>query len=378
MKNAQRNIKRPTNSQSPAAWLTANGYTITATTWAEVLRHVFSVDLPEAEARETLALMIDAGCELAAHPEPAKTETETAPGAGAAPAGDAVSLFTDAVSSVLSGGLFSRLLEQHRGNIHPGVGTLIVKNIKGDVAKVDGPHPLLERVVRAVSAGVNVRLVGPAGSGKTTIAKQAAAALGLEYFGLSGTLQTGVHELFGYMDATGNYVATQFRRAYERGGLFLLDEFDATNPNILASINQAIDADCAPFPDAVIRRHEDFRFMVAGNSLGTEGRNSRYAKSSIIDASTLDRFRATFFVDYDTDFERELSGNPDWAEKVQTMRQNAESKKVNVLISPRATIAGAKLLAAGFSELETAKMAIFPGLSEEEITLITAGITLKD
>src|SRR5690606_29444927 len=113
-------------------------------------------------------------------------------------------------------------------------------------------------------------------------------------------------------------------------------------------------------------------------SLGTEGRNSRYAKSSIIDASTLDRFRATFFVDYDLQFERDLSGNPGWAEKVQAMRKNAESKKVNVLISPRATIAGAKLLAAGFSELETAKMAIFPGLSEEEIALLTTGVTLKD
>ena len=90
----------------------------------------------------------------------------------------------------------------------------------------------------------NLLMVGPAGSGKTTLAKDVAEALGLDFGFIS--LSAGVTEthLFGRMlpqaDGTWGYVESVFVRIYRNGGVFLLDELDAADANVMVSINAAL------------------------------------------------------------------------------------------------------------------------------------------
>lgn len=240
---------------------------------------------------------------------------------------------------------------------------------KGDVKKDVGlQHKEFERILKTISARVPIALVGPAGSGKTTIVNNVAEALGLSFASQSVSAQSTTFDFFGYKNAKGDYVPTLFRDKYENGGVFLLDEFDAGNPNVLAALNQATANNKTPFPDKMVDKHEDFVIVMAGNTYGGGG-TIDYVGRNKIDAATLDRF-VFVYVDYDEDLERQLSFNEDWCSRVQSFRKLAYKKKVRTIISPRATFNGERLLASGIDRDVVEEMVIFKGLNAEERELI--------
>lgn len=252
--------------------------------------------------------------------------------------------------------------------IVPNRTEISVKNIAGEVKHVGVQHYLFEDILATISARVPLALVGPAGSGKTTTVKNVADSLSLEFFAKSVSAQTGQHEFFGYQDANGNYVKTLFREAYENGGVFLLDEFDAGNPNVLAALNQATANGETAFADGMVKKHEDFIIVMAGNTFG-HGATTDYVGRNRIDAATLDRFAFIYF-DYDEKLESIVAGNQDWTKKVQKIRKEVAKKKIKTIISPRASINGAKLLKAGLSEKRVIDLVITKGLSKDEISLL--------
>lgn len=243
------------------------------------------------------------------------------------------------------------------------------------VERIEGRHFMFGAMLMGISARVNMALIGPAGSGKTTMVHQAAEDLGLPFYSKSVSAQTGVHEFFGYQDANGNYVRTLFREAYEHGGVFLVDEFDAGNPNVLAALNQATANGACAFADGMINKHENFVAVMAGNTYGT-GATAEYVGRNRIDAATLDRF-AFFQIPYDEELELSLAKNKAWCELVQEIRGNADKKKVKVIISPRATFMGEALLAAGMDQEDVLKATIYKNLSEDEIKLIAPKPKIK-
>lgn len=252
--------------------------------------------------------------------------------------------------------------------IRPHTKEIVIKQSGKKPKKVSSQHKDFETLLLSIKAKVNVAMVGPAGSGKTTAVKKVADVLELPFYSKSVSAQTGQHEFFGYQDATGNYVRTLFRDAYENGGVFLLDEFDAGNPNVLAALNQATaNGNCA-FADTMIEKHEDFVIVMAGNTFG-HGATTEYVGRNKIDAATLDRF-AFIHWPYDEDFEMQLATNKDWCNKVQSIRKKVRDKKIKTIVSPRATLDGEKLLEAGLSEDQVLQLMIYKGLSEEEITMI--------
>lgn len=256
--------------------------------------------------------------------------------------------------------------------IVPNQTELIVREAGKQPKNVGKQHKQFAEIFQCLKAGVNVALVGPAGSGKTTVVKEAAKALELEFYSKSVSAQTGTHEFFGYQDANGNYVRTIFREAFENGGVFLLDEFDAGNPNVLAALNQATaNGECA-FADGMVQKHDDFIVVMAGNTFG-HGANSEYVGRNKIDAATLDRFVFIHF-DYDEDFETQLSTNKEWAKKIQTLRKIANDKKIKTIISPRATFNGEKLLQVGMSEEQVLQLTVFKGLHGDEIKMLKNGL----
>lgn len=264
----------------------------------------------------------------------------------------------DSVESILNG-----------WGVDKTVRELTVKVSRKKPKKVGKVHFRFDLVLKCMMARTNLALVGPAGSGKTTTVAKAAKALDLEFYSKSVSAQTGAHEFFGYQDANGNYVRTLFREAYENGGVFLLDEFDAGNPNVLAALNQSTANESCAFADGMVPKHKDFICVMAGNTYG-HGANSEYVGRNKIDAATLDRFA---FIDfpYDKDLEYALANNKAWCKKVQSYREKVNKKKIRTIISPRATIIGCQLLANGIEEKDVMELLIFKGLNEAERKLLS-------
>jgi cobaltochelatase CobS len=229
-------------------------------------------------------------------------------------------------------------------------------------------HYLTGLLLAAVGASVNVMLVGPAGSGKTTAAERVAEALGLPFY-MTGAVDTS-YKLSGFMDAQGRFVETQFYKAFKDGGVFLFDELDGSAAGAVLWFNAALANGFADFPCGMVPRHPDFRVIAAANTFG-RGANRQYVGRAQLDAASLDRF-VTINWDYDTGLEAAMVGvsapvdapkappitprdgadldrsTLDWLRRVQRVRRAVEEQGIRHVVSPRATIFGRSLLAAGW------------------------------
>lgn len=220
----------------------------------------------------------------------------------------------------------------------------------GDKVKVvEGlKHNQLEQLITYAAMRLSPLLVGMAGTGKTHAAEQVAAALGLDFYAMSVGAQTSKSDIIGYMSASGEYVSTHFRKAYEEGGLFLMDEIDAGNANVLIQVNAALSNGLCAFPDKMVKRHEDFVFIASANTYGN-GANRQYVGRNQLDAATLDRFAVIDWM-IDDELEKNLSvglNGKAWYMAVRAARDYVAEKSIRALISPRATQKGSRLLDVG-------------------------------
>lgn len=255
----------------------------------------------------------------------------------------------------------------------------------GEIRKVDGvQHAIFPKVLIGLSEREALWLVGPAGTGKSTIAEQAAQALGLDFSSRSCSAQTTETHLTGYMDATGTYRTTEFRERYEKGGVFLLDEVDNGNPNVLTVLNSALSNNFMAFPDGMVRRHQDFVLVATANTFGN-GATAEYVGRNAIDKAFVDRF-SFMEVNYDRAVEEAMLASvtnldpavaTGWLDIVTKCRANAQTYGLKVVISPRATIKGAKWLRnANISFRDVVDMVILKGAKPETASKILEGVAL--
>jgi len=223
-----------------------------------------------------------------------------------------------------------------------------------DVTLPAKSHAALPDLITMLAARVHVFMVGPSGSGKSTLARQAADALGLSLYAVSLGPTTPTSKLFGFRAANGEYARTPFREAYEHGGVMLIDELDNGHPGLVAELNQALANEHGAFADGMVDAHDDFRLAATGNTYGL-GPDRRFVGRNQLDAATLDRF-ALLGVPIDEQLEERLTmaaaagagrQAKQWLEEVRRTRERVAAAEINVVISPRAAIDGAKLLAAG-------------------------------
>ncbi|CUW38803.1 conserved protein of unknown function(AAA+ ATPase domain,194-344) [Magnetospirillum sp. XM-1] len=231
-------------------------------------------------------------------------------------------------------------------------------------------HYLFPNVLALTGAGIHVMLVGPAGSGKTTLAEQVAEALGLPFY-FNGAIDTA-YKLSGFIDAQGRVVSTAFRKAYEQGGLYLFDEVDASLPGALMAFNAALANGAADFPDGMVKRHPDFRCIAAANTYGN-GADRVYVGRNQLDGASLDRFFSVA-LDYDEDLERMLCPNNDWVRHVQRVRDAVRKLQIRHIVSPRASIMGAAALAAGLDRDTVEAGLLWKGLDKATIAKIQAEV----
>lgn len=222
----------------------------------------------------------------------------------------------------------------------------------GDIV-IEGEHyhKQFDMLKKAVSSHIPVWLCGPSGTGKSKVAEQIAEVMKLNFRTSSVCTQTTKSDLLGYMSSSGLYVRTGFRECYENGGVYLLDEVDSGNPNVLLVLNNATSNGGCDFPDGRIKKHKDFYLVAAGNTWGL-GADRVYVGRVQIDGATLNRFA---FINWDIDEDLEYTlahsvGYGSWAKTVQSFRRKAKELKIRCLITPRDTIKGMNLLATGLDE----------------------------
>lgn len=227
-------------------------------------------------------------------------------------------------------------------------------------------HRKTPALIKMLAAGVNVYLHGPAGSGKTTAGRQAADAFGLPFY-FAAKVESE-YMLLGFKNAAGETVRTQFREAYEHGGVFLFDELDGSSPSAVVALNAALANGICPFPDAIVQRHKDFKCIGAGNTK-LAGASRQYVGRAQLDAASVDRFAFLEWL-YDDALETALATDAKWCEFVQDARKAVADRGLPHLITPRATYDGCKLLEAGMDWPEVAEAVVWKGLDAETIAQV--------
>lgn len=236
-------------------------------------------------------------------------------------------------------------------------------------------HEVFDKVLQLVYNNVPVYLSGPAGTGKNVICKQIAEALKLEFYFSNAVTQE--FRLTGFVDANGRYQDTQFFHAFTEGGIFFLDEMDASIPEVLVILNAAIANRYFDFPGhGRVQAHENFRVIAAGNTWGT-GSDSDYTGRYCLDKASLDRF-AIIEVDYSPKIELNVSNNnSDLVDFAHAFRKAAIKASIRCLFSYRSLERIAKLESLFESLSEVLNISLLKGLGKDDTTIIYNNI-IKD
>lgn len=219
----------------------------------------------------------------------------------------------------------------------------VVKN-NGKIKTVKGVMPPeFKLMLQLASARIPIMLVGPAGCGKTFLCEKLAEALDMEFSDVScseGMSEAVFNGKLLPIGKQGSYehVPSSFLTRYENGGVMLLDEIDAGDPNLFTYINKAIANDSytveARWKKPVVRKNEDFVLVAAANTFGN-GADSMYVGRNQLDAATLDRFKVGLItMDYSREVEMSIA-NEDLCKWAWAIRDKIRQHKVRRIMSTR-------------------------------------------
>ena len=225
-------------------------------------------------------------------------------------------------------------------------------------------HEKFEMIKACIDNDIPVYLAGPAGSGKNYTLEQISWELGLEFYFTNSVQQE--YKLTGFIDAGGTYHETEFYKAFKNGGIFFLDEMDASIPEVLVLLNAAIANRYFEFPNGKIKAHKNFRVVAAGNTVGS-GADEMYTGRLVLDQATLDRFAIIDF-GYDRNIEMHIAkGNKELVDFVEAIRTEANTNGIRATFSYRCLGMVTKLERTGLELKDILAIAVFKGMEKDTI-----------
>jgi len=240
---------------------------------------------------------------------------------------------------------------------------------------VDGKHAMFPRVLAMLKAGIWPYLVGHAGTGKTTLAKQISIALELPFYCQSSV--ENASDLMGFLDMRGNATPTPFKEAFINGGVFLFDEMDNSESGALTAFNAALANLEAMFPDGMKVAAKNIYFIGAGNTNG-DGSCMIYNRAKL-DFATRDRFKF-IKVEYDAEIEASMAkGNTAWLNYCRNIRAAAFALPVRGMVAggPRDIGGGADMIEIGFTPMEAANACFFDKMSATDAARLQEQVSLS-
>lgn len=160
-----------------------------------------------------------------------------------------------------------------------------------------------------IKAGMNnIWMVGPAGCGKSTIARNTAKELDIPYLCISCGIGTSATEFTGYKYPTRE--ATKFAEFYAKKSIILIDEMTALDPSVAQVINAALANGEIETTTGTVLRHPECIIIATSNTFGN-GADRQYVANNQLDASTIDRFtgaiiEVNYSVKYESQFDQEV------------------------------------------------------------------------
>lgn len=217
-----------------------------------------------------------------------------------------------------------------------------------------------------------VYLYGPAGSGKNVLCKQLADEMGLPFYYTNCVLTK--YDLVGYGDANGNYVSTAFFKAFTEGGVFMLDEFDASDESAAITLNAALANRYFDFPViGNVEAHPNFKIIACGNTCG-RGADEEYTGRNCLDAATLDRF-SVVKIDYDERVEKRIA-NTEIVDFIHDLRESRNNANIKMILGYR-VIERLSKLESKFKATDLVEMTVTKGMDKDELRILHSGLQNK-
>lgn len=197
-----------------------------------------------------------------------------------------------------------------------------------------------EKLRRTIEAGIkNIWMVGPAGCGKSTMARNVAESMELPYLCISCGIGTSATEFIGYKYPTRE--TTRFSEYYAKPSIILIDEITALDPAVAQILNAALANDEIETTTGLVHRHPKCIIIATSNTFGF-GCDRQYVANNQLDASTIDRFiggivEVTYSAKYESQYDSEV------VEYVNTLRQFTKEMNVRKVLSTRMIQAGHNL-----------------------------------
>ena len=268
--------------------------------------------------------------------------------------------FFEAHSLNVSKSLEGRLTDGLRGledsiqtrieNVAPRVSLIEIRKAAEKVASIEEvAHPKLQEILDILACGEFPMLVGPTGCGKTHVSAQVARVLGAKFGSISCSGGVTEGKLFGrsipnVTTGRDEYQASDWVRLFEAGpSLYLLDEFDAMDDNVLLSCNQALANDMMPLPERrdnpQAKRSVDSdgnwnHWVITTANTHGAGADRQYCGRNQLDAASLDRF-IPVDMDYDETIERHLCPDEDLLSRFWDFRKAIRNERIERPVSTR-------------------------------------------
>ena len=234
-------------------------------------------------------------------------------------------------------------------------------------------HKEFDKIVTLLGLKMAVYLYGPAGTGKSNLAKQIAKYLKLNFYPMSTITQE--FKFTGYQDGNGLFHDTNFYKAVKFGGVFFIDEMDSCSSDVLIGLNACLANGYFDFPHETIDCHENFVVISAGNTTG-HGATADYVGRQQLDLSTLDRF-LSIKIDYDTNIDLAVAKNDQaLVDFAHALRKASKDTDITILMSYRAIGNIAKLIEL-FDLTEIMEMAVVKGMGQDEIDMLARNMNIE-